>query len=79
MAARKKRTVKKHTVRAHMQVLEFTRAGSAMNFEIFADREKLGTITIGRGSITWRGKSRKHVKTFSWTDFAKLMDEQSYE
>ena len=79
MAARKKRTIKKHTVRAHMQVLEFTRAGSAMDFEIFADREKLGTITIGRGSLTWRGKSRKSVKTFTWSDFARLMDEQAYE
>ena len=79
MAARRKRVIKKHTVRAHMQVLEFTRAGSAMDFEIFADREKLGTITIGRGSLTWRGKKRKHFRTFSWTDFAKLMDEETYE
>ncbi|MDQ3906928.1 MAG: hypothetical protein M3268_01150 [Acidobacteriota bacterium] len=79
MAARKKRTTRKHTVRAHMQVLEFTRAGSSMDFEIFASGEKLGTIVIGRGSLTWRGKSRKSVKTFSWTEFAKLMDEQAYE
>jgi hypothetical protein len=79
MAARKKQPAKKHSVRAHMQVLEFTRAGSAMDFEIFASGEKLGTITIGRGSLTWRGKSRKSVKTFSWTDFARLMDETSYE
>jgi hypothetical protein len=36
---KKKQPVKKHTVRAHMQVLEFTRAGSAMDFEIFASGE----------------------------------------
>jgi hypothetical protein len=76
---KKKPSLKKHTVRAHMQVLEFTRAGSAMDIEIFASGEKLGTITIGRGSLTWRGKSRKSVKTFSWSDFARLMDEQAYE
>jgi hypothetical protein len=77
---KKKPTLKKkHTVRAHMQVLEFTRAGSSMDFEIFASGEKLGTIVIGRGSLTWRGKSRKSVKTFSWTEFARLMDEQAYE
>lgn len=79
MVARKKRTVKKHAVRAHMQVLEFTRAGSAMDFEIFANGENLGAITIGRGSLTWRGKNRRSDKTYSWTEFARLMDEQVYE
>ncbi|MDQ3908471.1 MAG: hypothetical protein M3268_09015 [Acidobacteriota bacterium] len=79
MAVRKKRAVRKHTVKAHLQVFEFTRAGTSMDFEIFAGGEKIGTIVIGRGSFTWRGKSRKHTKTFSWTEFARLMDAQSYE
>jgi hypothetical protein len=75
---RKKRAVKKHTVSAHMQVLELTKAGSSMDLDIFANREKLGTIIIGRGSLTWRGKNRKSSKTFSWTEFAKIMDEHTY-
>ena len=75
---KKKATVRKHTVRARMQVLELTKSGSSMDFEIFANSEKLGTIIIGRGSLTWYGKSRKTGKVFSWTEFAKLMDESTY-
>jgi nucleotide-binding universal stress UspA family protein len=80
MATKKKQpAVKKHTVRAQVQVLEFTRAGSSMELEIFANREKIGTIVIGHGSLTWRGGRRKNVKTFSWSEFARLMDDQAYE
>lgn len=76
----KKRTVdKKHTVRANMQVLELTKAGSSINFEIFADNEKIGTIIIGRGSLTWYGKNRQIGKRISWTKFAEIMDRYSYE
>jgi hypothetical protein len=75
---RKRRAVKKHTVRAQMQVLELTKAGSSMSLEIFANKEKIGTIIIGRGSITWSGKNRKHGKRISWSEFAELMDKYSY-
>lgn len=75
---RRKRTVKKHTVRAQMQVLELTKAGSSMSLEIFANEEKIGTIIIGRGSITWFGKNRQHGKRISWSKFAELMDQYSY-
>ncbi len=75
---RKKRTLKKHTVKANMQVLELTKAGSSIDFEIFANKEKIGTIIIGRGSITWRGKDRRYSKRLSWSRFAELMDEFSY-
>jgi hypothetical protein len=61
---KKKQPVKKHTVRAHIRVLEFTRAGSAMDFEIFAGGEKLGTITTGRGSPTRRGKGSNERRDF---------------
>lgn len=75
----KKKIEKKHTVRANMQVLELTKAGSSINFEIFADNEKIGTIIIGRGSLTWYGKSRQIGKRISWTKFAEIMDRYSYE
>lgn len=75
----KKKIEKKHTVRANMQVLELTKAGSSINFEIFADNEKTGTIIIGRGSLTWYGKSRQIGKRISWTKFAEIMDRYSYE
>ena len=69
---------KKHTVRANVQILDLTKAGSSMDFEIFANDEKIGTIIIGRGSLTWYGRNRKHGKTLSWSEFAEMMDERSY-
>lgn len=61
-----------------MQVLELTKAGSSIEFEIFAKKEKIGTITVGQGSLTWRGGKKQHSKRFSWSKFAELMDEHSY-
>lgn len=75
----RKNVFKKHTVRANMQVLELTKAGSSIDFEIFADKEKIGTIIIGSGSLTWYGKKRKTGKRISWTRFAEIMDEFSYK
>jgi hypothetical protein len=74
----KVRAPKKHTVKANVQILDLTKAGSSIDFEIFAHEEKIGTIVIGRGSLTWYGRNRKHGKSFSWSEFAELMDERSY-
>ncbi|HEY0006626.1 MAG TPA: hypothetical protein VGB17_17725 [Pyrinomonadaceae bacterium] len=67
----KKSVLKKHTVKANMQVLELTKAGSSMSFKIFANEEKIGTIITGRGSLTWYGRNRRRGKTFSWSEFAE--------
>lgn len=75
---RKKKAIKKHSVWANLQVVELAKAGSAVDFEIYSDNEKLGSITIGRGSFTWYGKGRQTGKSFSWTRFAKEMDELCY-
>ena len=73
-----KRTVRKHTVKANVQILDLTKAGSSMDFEIYAEGEKIGTIVIGRGSLTWFGKKRQHGKRLSWSRFAQLMDDHAY-
>ena len=49
-----------------------------MEFEIYASEEKIGTIIIGRGSLTWRGGRRQREKRLTWSQFAELMDEYSY-
>jgi len=54
---KKKKTLKKHSVRANLQVMELTRAGSSLDLEIYADNEKIGTMIIGRGSLVWIGGS----------------------
>jgi hypothetical protein len=76
--AKKKRVKRRHRVSCNMQVLELTRAGSSISFEVFASGEKIGKIIIGRGSLTWSGRNRHHGKTLSWSRFAKLMDDYSY-
>jgi hypothetical protein len=43
---RKKKSRKKHTARASMQVLELSKAGNSMDFEIYANREKIRTIIM---------------------------------
>jgi hypothetical protein len=65
-------------VTAHVQILDLTKAGSSMEFEIYADEEKIGTIVIGRGSLTWRGGRRQREKRLSWSKFAELMDGYAY-
>ncbi len=75
---KKKPARRKHTVTAHVQIPDLTKAGSSMEFEIYANEEKIGTIIIGRGSLTWRGGRRQRDKRLSWSQFAELMDEHAY-
>ena len=76
--ATKKRTDRKHTVTARIQILDLTKAGSSMELDVYADQEKIGTVTLGRGSLTWRGGRRQREKRLSWSKFAELMDGHSY-
>lgn len=75
---KKKRAYKKHTVSARVQILDLTKAGSSMDLEIYANDEKIGTIIIGRGSLTWRGGRKKRDKRIPWSEFAEMMDKWSY-
>ena len=77
-ATRKKKPVRKHRVTAHVQILDLTKAGSSMTFDIYAQDEKIGTIVIGRGSLTWRGGKRRYEKRLTWSQFAELMDKEAY-
>ena len=74
----RKRLLKKHSVKAHLQVMELARAGSSLELEIYASKEKLGTVIIGRGSLYWYGRNRHKRKRISWSRFAEMMDELAY-
>ena len=78
MTTGKRKPVRKHRVTAHVQITDLTKAGSSMEFEIYASEEKIGTIIIGRGSLTWRGGRRQREKRLTWSQFAELMDEYTY-
>jgi hypothetical protein len=76
--AKKRKPVRRHQVKASMQVLELNNAGSSMELEVYEAGEKLGRIVLGRGSITWAGKNRQKSKRWSWDAFAKIMNKQAY-
>jgi hypothetical protein len=73
-----KKVVRKHAVKANIQLHELSKAGTSIDFEIYASGEKIGTLVIGRGSLTWRGGRRQKEKSISWSRFAELMDELAY-
>lgn len=74
----KKRSVKKHEVRADFQVPILAKAGSSLRLIIYARKEKIGEIIIGRGSLYWYGRKRQRSKRISWSAFAEMMDELAY-
>ena len=75
----KKRPRKKHSVKAHLQVMELARAGSSLDLEIYEAKQKIGTLIIGRGSLYWYGRNRRIRKRIAWTRFAEMMDRLAYE
>lgn len=73
-----KKAARKHSVKAALNVIELTKAGTALTLEIFSDSEKIGTIVIGRGSLEWTGGKRQKRKRIGWARFASMMDELAY-
>ena len=74
----RKRTPKKHSVKAYLQVTELAKAGSSLELNIYASKEKIGTLVIGRGSLFWYGRSRQKRKRIAWSRFAEMMDDLAY-
>lgn len=80
MPKKKTRREKVHRVTGALNVVEFTKAGSALNLQIYDKEQMLGEITIGRGSFTWRGAKRRSFNehSWNWTRFADLMNREAY-
>jgi len=74
----KKRVLKKHSVKANFQVKELAKAGSSLYLEIYAAKQKIGTLLIGSGSLFWYGGKRRRRKRIPWTRFAEMMDKLAY-
>jgi len=74
----KKRARKTHSVKDHLNVMELAKAGSSLDLEIYAAKQKIGTLIIGRGSLYWYGRNRQNRKRISWSRFAEMMDEPAY-
>ncbi len=54
---RRHRPLREHSAKAKVQVMELSKAGTSIEVELFADDEKLGTLVIGWGSLTWFGNN----------------------
>lgn len=76
--ARKKAKRKKHSVKGTLQLHQLTKAGTSVEFKIYAGDRKIGHMIIGRGSLTWFGRKRHTGKQISWSRFAQLMDDFAY-
>ena len=74
----KRKAARKHRVNVHLQVFEISKAGTSLHLEIFSENQKIGDLTIGRGSVNWRGGARKITKRIRWSDFAAKMDSLAY-
>jgi len=74
----KRKAKRKHSVYANLEVPELSKAGTSLELEIHAERQKIGHLVIGRGSLYWYGRKRQKSKRISWSRFAEMMDELAY-
>jgi len=75
----KRKYQRQHTVRASLNVLELTRAGSSLNLQLFSGGRKLGELEIGRGSVYWTGARKQKSRRIRWSRFAEVMNELAYD
>jgi hypothetical protein len=83
MAVRKKKTtrtaaVRKHEVKADLANFELAKARSSLTLQIYANKEKIGELEIGRGSLYWQGRKKQKSKRLDWSRFADMMDDLAY-
>jgi hypothetical protein len=72
------RKPRKHEVKADLANFELAKARSSLNLQIYADREKIGELEIGRGSLYWYGRRKQKSKRIDWSRFAQMMDRLAY-
>jgi hypothetical protein len=78
--ARTAPTIVHHEVYARLaQRFKLTIEGYALRFVIRANGRKLGTLSIGKGSIGWKGRSDKRVLPLGWTQFVRVMEHERQE
>jgi hypothetical protein len=78
MPARKKTPARRIGVKVTLQVFQLSKAGTAMDLHITEHGQMLGNLTIGRGSLTWRGSGRAKSKRIGWLRFAQMMNKLAY-
>lgn len=74
----KESNIRKHSVKCTVQIPKLAKSGSSVWFEVFSDGEKIGTIVLGRGSLSWFGGKRQKGTRIAWSKFAELMNNHCY-
>ena len=49
---------------------------SDAQFDVYADKEKLGTLTVSRGGIGWFPFNARNERHCTWREFARWMEKQ---
>lgn len=78
MGSKKQNREKRHLVKATLKVHELTKAGTSLELQVFGDGQKLGTMIIGQGSLTWFGGRRRTGREINWSAFAEMMNKRFY-
>ena len=74
-----KRVRRAHRVTGSIDNLDLTKASTALTLKLEHKGEKIGELTIGRGSVTWNGRNRKKGVSWSWSQFAAFLDRHGYD
>jgi len=75
---KRRKSTRKHEVKAELSNFTLAKAKSALTLHIYAQKEKVGEIQIGRGSLYWWGRSKQTYQRVSWPTFTKMMNELAY-
>ena len=63
-----------HAVRADVQIMKLSKSGTSITLYIQDEREMLGKLVIGRGSMSFFGRKRHNPRRFFWQRFAAKID-----
>lgn len=47
---------------------------SDVRFAVYGDDQKLGDLTISKGTIDWRPARKRSVRSLTWEQFARLIE-----
>ena len=68
----------KHSVKATMESHELAKNGSGIELEIYGDNCKLGTLSLGQGSMQWTSSNKQKAHRIDWTTFAQKMEDGEF-
>lgn len=56
---KKKNIERKHMAQAQLSNVELVKVKSSLQLDVYANKEKIGQLDIGRGSLYWWGRTER--------------------